>query len=69
MGLGKFNDVVKLLDGDTQLVTENSDPSSDHQGVPQSADYGALKIQHTLFQSRVSVDDWPYDVLETLRQD
>lgn len=64
MGLEKLNDVVQLLDGDAQLATENKVPSSDYRSVPTSADFGAVMIQHTLFQSQASRGSWPYDVLE-----
>jgi hypothetical protein len=64
MGLEKLNDVIKLLDGDAQLATEDPDPTFDYACVPTSADYGAVTIQHILFKSQESLDHWPYDVLE-----
>ncbi|KAI9826024.1 MAG: hypothetical protein M1826_006822 [Phylliscum demangeonii] len=63
-GLEKLNDVIDLLDGNTELVTENPEPTSDYECVPTSADFGAVTIQHTIFQSQTSIDNWPYDVLE-----
>ncbi|KAG8988225.1 hypothetical protein FRB93_004172 [Tulasnella sp. JGI-2019a] len=64
MGLKKLNDVIDLLEGDAQLATENPEPTSDYASVPASADFGAVMIQHNLFQLLVSPDNWPYDVLE-----
>ena len=57
IGLEKLNNVVDLLDGEAQLSTNSG-------CVPTSADFGVMTIQHTLFDSQISIDNWPYDVLE-----
>jgi hypothetical protein len=50
-GLEKLDDVIKLLEGNTELVTENPELRPDYECVLTSADFGAVTIQHTIFQS------------------
>ncbi|KAI0031626.1 hypothetical protein K488DRAFT_51731 [Vararia minispora EC-137] len=64
LGLEKLNDVVDLLEGNTQLSTDNPESMIEFKCEPSGADFGAVAIQQTLFRSRTSIDNWPFDVLE-----
>jgi hypothetical protein len=50
-GLEKLDNVIDLLEGNAELVTENPELRSNYKCVPTSADFGAVTIQHTIFQS------------------
>ena len=64
MGLEKLNDTVAFLEGKIQLSTDNPEPSSNIPPMPESPDFGTVKIQLALFESQISNEEWPYDVLE-----
>ncbi|KAK2022056.1 hypothetical protein LX32DRAFT_520416, partial [Colletotrichum zoysiae] len=64
MGLEKLNDVLNLLNGIGQLSIDNAEPSSDFEAVPESADFGAVMIQSTIFGLQTSNKGLPYNVLE-----
>jgi hypothetical protein len=50
-GLEKLDNVIDLLEGNAELVTKNPELRSNYKCVPTSADFGAVTIQHTIFQS------------------
>lgn len=63
-GLEKLNDAINLLEGNAELVTEHPVSTCAYGPMPPSADFGAVTIQHTIFQSQTSIESWPYDILE-----
>ncbi|KAK4102517.1 hypothetical protein N658DRAFT_485317 [Parathielavia hyrcaniae] len=64
MGLLDLNRVLDLMNGIGELSTGNPEPS-DFEAQPESAEFGAVMIQHTIFGLHsTSTKALPYDVLE-----
>lgn len=64
IGLDKLNHVLALLEGKVQLSADNPEPLPDFLLRPEGPEFGAAKIQLSLFESHMSNKAWPYDVLE-----
>lgn len=64
IGLQKLNYVVDLFEGNAELLTDKSMPTSNFQSALTGANLGAVMIQQTLFGSYTPSKKFPYDVLE-----
>ena len=65
MGLEKLNSVLNLINGIRELSTENPEPPFDFEAQLESAEFGAVVIQKTIFGlHRSSTEILPYNVLE-----
>lgn len=64
MGLEKLNDILDLLDGIGHLFINDPKPFPDSGAMPESANFGVLTIQSTIFGLHTSKASLPYDVLE-----